>query len=35
MDNYVVTEDMIMGTINTYIPFLGYPTVLLNELLAD
>ena len=34
-DNYVVTEDMIMGTINAYIPFLGYPTVLINELLAD
>lgn len=35
LDNYVVTEDMIMGTINTYIPFLGYPTVLINELLTD
>ena len=35
MDNYVVTEEMIMGTINTYIPFLGYPTVLINELLTD
>lgn len=35
IDNYVVTQDMIMGTINTYIPFIGYPTVLLNDLLTD
>lgn len=34
-DNYVVTENMIMGTINAYLPFLGYPTILINELLAD
>lgn len=34
-DNYVITEDMIMGKINAYIPFLGYPTILLNELLDD
>lgn len=35
LDNYVVREDMIMGTINIYIPFIGYPTVLINELLTD
>jgi len=35
IDNYVVGQEMILGTINTYIPFLGYPTVLLNELLTD
>lgn len=35
IDNYVVRENMIMGTINTYIPFIGYPTVWINELLAD
>lgn len=35
VDNYVVRENMIMGTINTYIPFIGYPTVWINELLAD
>ena len=35
IDNYVVRQDMIMGTINTYIPFIGYPTVWLNELLTD
>ena len=35
IDNYVIQEDMIMGTINTYLPFIGYPTVWINELLAD
>jgi signal peptidase len=35
MDNYVVRQEMIMGTIDAYIPFLGYPTVLLNDLLTD
>ena len=35
IDNYVVRQEMILGEINTYIPFLGYPTVLLNELLTD
>lgn len=35
LDNYVVREDMIMGTISIYIPFIGYPTVLINELLTD
>lgn len=35
MDNYVVREEMILGVINTYIPFIGYPTVLINELTSD
>lgn len=35
LDNYVVKEEMIMGIISTYMPFLGYPTVLINELLTD
>ena len=35
IDNYVVGEEMIMGTINYYIPFIGYPTVLLNELFTE
>ncbi len=35
MDNYVVRQDMIRGVINAYIPFIGYPTVLLNELLTE
>lgn len=35
IDNYVIRTDMIMGTINTYIPFIGYPTVWINELLTD
>ena len=35
LDNYVIGEEMIMGTINHYIPFIGYPTVLLNELFTE
>ena len=35
IDNYVVRENMIMGIIQTYIPFIGYPTVWINELLAE
>lgn len=35
IDNYVVRQDMIMGTIDVYIPFIGYPTVWLNELLTE
>lgn len=35
IDNYVIRQDMIMGTINTYIPFIGYPTVWINELFTD
>lgn len=31
-DNYVITEDMVVGTVNVRIPFAGYPTVWLNEL---
>lgn len=32
MDNYKITTDMILGTTNVYIPFIGYPTILLSEL---
>lgn len=35
IDNYVVRENMIIGTIKAYIPFMGYPTVWINELLSD
>lgn len=35
IDNYMVRQEMIMGTIDIYIPFIGYPTVWINELLAD
>ena len=31
-DNYVVKEDMIIGTVNLKLPYIGYPTVWLNEL---
>ena len=31
-DNYVIEEDMIIGTAKTRIPYLGLPTVWLNEL---
>ncbi|MBQ8472020.1 MAG: signal peptidase I [Bacilli bacterium] len=32
IDNYPITEDMIIGTVNLKIPFIGYPTVWVNEL---
>ena len=32
IDNYKITEDMIIGTVNVKIPYIGYPTVWLNEL---
>ena len=35
IDNYMVRQEMILGTIDVYIPFIGYPTVWINELLAD
>lgn len=35
IDNYPVREEMVRGTIDVYIPFIGYPTVLINELLND
>lgn len=31
-DNYAITEDMVIGVVNVRIPFIGYPTVWLNEL---
>lgn len=31
-DNYAITEDMVLGTINFWIPFVGLPTVWLNEM---
>ena len=31
-DNYVVTEDMVVGTTNLTLPYLGLPTVWLNEM---
>ena len=32
MDNYKITEDMILGIVNIKIPYIGYPTVWLNGL---
>jgi len=32
IDNYMVTKDMIIGIVNIKIPYIGYPTVWLNEL---
>lgn len=31
-DNYKVTEDMVVGVVKFRVPFVGYPTVLLNEI---
>ncbi len=31
-DGYPITEDMIVGIVNVKVPYLGLPTVLLNEL---
>ena len=31
-DNWVINEDMIIGVVNVKIPYLGLPTVWLNEL---
>ncbi len=31
-DNFAVTEDMVVGTVNIAIPLIGMPTVWLNEL---
>jgi len=31
-DSYAITEDMIVGKVNITIPYIGYPTVWLNEL---
>lgn len=32
VDNYLIEEDMILGIVNIKIPYLGMPTVWLNEL---
>ena len=32
IDNYKITEDMIIGIVNVRIPYIGYPTVWINEL---
>ena len=32
VDNYIIKEDMIIGVVNTRIPYLGMPTVWLNEM---
>ena len=32
IDNYKITKDMIIGIVNYKIPYIGYPTVWINEL---
>ena len=32
VDNYKITKDMIIGIVNIKIPYIGYPTVWINEL---
>jgi signal peptidase len=32
MDDYKITMDMVIGTVNFKIPYIGYPTVWVNEL---
>lgn len=32
MDSYKITMDMVIGTVNFKIPYIGYPTVWVNEL---
>lgn len=32
IDDYKITSDMIVGVVNVKIPYIGYPTVWLNEL---
>ena len=32
IDNYKITEDMVIGIVNLRVPYIGYPTVWLNEL---
>ena len=32
IDNYKITKDMIIGIVNFKIPYVGYPTIWLNEL---
>ena len=31
-DNYQITEDMVLGIVNIKVPYIGYPTVWLNDL---
>ena len=31
MDEYKITIDMIVGIVDAKIPFIGYPTVMINE----
>ena len=32
IDNYKITKDMIIGIVNFKIPYIGYPTIWINEL---
>ena len=32
VDNYKITEEMMIGVVNVRVPFVGYPTVWLNNL---
>ena len=32
IDNYKITEDMVIGVVNIRVPYIGYPTVWLNEM---
>lgn len=32
VDNYKITEDMVIGTVDIKVPYIGYPTVWLNNL---
>lgn len=32
MDEYKITTDMILGTVNNKLPLIGYPTVMINEI---
>ena len=32
VDNYEITEEMVIGIVNIKVPFIGYPTVWLNSL---
>ena len=32
IDNYKITEDMVVGIVNLKVPYIGYPTIWLNNL---
>ncbi len=32
MDNITITQDMVIGIVHYKVPYIGYPTVWLNEL---